>query len=124
MSVVGADTSANDSSPSSRNGEKGSAVVADTPGGEDTLHGEENEQAPKLHAKTYLAVFTVCVIYYAQLVNLVGAGAVRDFLLYTRCIAHVATLRSDSHTCSKPRQLRLRLAGPAKRYGSAPQWSS
>jgi hypothetical protein len=29
-----------------------------------------------LHAKTFLAVFAVCLIYFAQLVNLVGAGAV------------------------------------------------
>ena len=37
---------------------------------------EDIEPARRLHAKAYLAVFTVCLIYYAQLVNLVGAGAV------------------------------------------------
>jgi len=73
MSVADADTSANGSSPSSRNGEKGAGAVAET-----ISRGEENEPVPHLHAKTYLAVFTVTVIYYAQLVNLVGAGAVRD----------------------------------------------
>lgn len=85
MSVAGADTSANGSSPSSRNGEKGARVVAET-----TSRGEENEPVPHLHAKTYLAVFTVTVIYYAQLVNLVGAGAVREPELpppYSNCAA-------------------------------------
>ena len=36
----------------------------------------DNEPVPHLHLKTYLAVFTVCLIYYAQLFNIVGAGAV------------------------------------------------
>ena len=35
-----------------------------------------NEPAPHLHAKTLLAVLAVCTIYFAQLVTLVGAGAV------------------------------------------------
>lgn len=35
-----------------------------------------DEPKPRLHAKTFLAVFAVCLIYFAQLVNLVGAGAV------------------------------------------------
>ena len=35
-----------------------------------------DEPAPRLHAKTFLAVFAVCLIYFAQLVSLVGAGAV------------------------------------------------
>jgi hypothetical protein len=38
--------------------------------------GEENAVRPKLHAKTFLAIFAVCLIYYAQLFNVVGAGAV------------------------------------------------
>lgn len=44
-----------------------------------TLSIREVEKRParRLHAKTYLAIFTVCLIYYVQLVNLVGAGAVR-----------------------------------------------
>lgn len=33
--------------------------------------------APKLHLKTWLTVFAVCLIYFAQLINVVGAGAVR-----------------------------------------------
>jgi len=35
------------------------------------------ELSPQLHAKTFLVVFAVCLIYFAQLVNLVGAGVVR-----------------------------------------------
>lgn len=35
-----------------------------------------DEPKPHLHAKTFLAVFAVCSIYFAQLVTLVGAGAV------------------------------------------------
>lgn len=35
-----------------------------------------NKPTPHLHAKTYLAVAAVCLIYIAQLVCLVGAGAV------------------------------------------------
>ncbi len=56
---------------SSRNGDKDAEVVTAAADA-----GETVAQAPRLHAKTYLAVFTVCLIYYAQLVNLVGAGAV------------------------------------------------
>ncbi len=37
---------------------------------------EEDEPVPHLHAKTYLTVFAVCLIYFAQLINVVGAGAV------------------------------------------------
>ncbi|KAK3694144.1 major facilitator superfamily domain-containing protein [Podospora appendiculata] len=36
---------------------------------------DSDEPAPHLHAKTFLAVLAVCLIYMAQLVNLVGAGA-------------------------------------------------
>ncbi|KAK3395326.1 major facilitator superfamily domain-containing protein [Sordaria brevicollis] len=36
---------------------------------------ESNERVPHLHAKTFLAVFAVCLIYFAQLLTLVGAGA-------------------------------------------------
>jgi hypothetical protein len=35
-----------------------------------------DEPVPHLHSKTFLAVLAVCLIYFAQLVNLVGAGAV------------------------------------------------
>jgi len=38
----------------------------------------DDEPVPHLHAKTFLTVFAVCFIYFAQLVNVVGAGAVSD----------------------------------------------
>ena len=38
------------------------------------------EPVPHLHAKTFLVVFAVCLIYFAQLINVVGAGAVSIFL--------------------------------------------
>ncbi|KAH8682678.1 siderophore iron transporter [Xylariales sp. PMI_506] len=37
--------------------------------------GESGEPVPHLHAKTFLTVFSVCFIYFTQLVNVVGAGA-------------------------------------------------
>lgn len=37
----------------------------------------DSHDGRKLNARTFLAVFAVCLIYFAQLVNLVGAGAVR-----------------------------------------------
>ncbi|KAK4189070.1 major facilitator superfamily domain-containing protein [Podospora australis] len=36
---------------------------------------EPNDPVPHLHARTFLAVFAVCLIYMAQVVSLVGAGA-------------------------------------------------
>jgi hypothetical protein len=47
--------------------------------GENSVDGDEPQ--PKLHAKTFLAVFAVCLIYFAQDFALVGAGAVSsDFV--------------------------------------------
>jgi hypothetical protein len=37
---------------------------------------DHEEPEPRLHAKTWLTVFAVCLIYFAQLINVVGAGAV------------------------------------------------
>jgi len=37
---------------------------------------DQDEPEPHLHAKTWLTVFAVCLIYFAQLINVVGAGAV------------------------------------------------
>ena len=37
----------------------------------------DDEPVATLHAKTYLAVFAVCMIYFVQIYNVVGAGAVR-----------------------------------------------
>lgn len=36
---------------------------------------DDSEPVPHLHAKTFLTVFAVCLIYFAQLINVVGAGA-------------------------------------------------
>uniref|UniRef100_L2FZX6 Siderophore iron transporter n=1 Tax=Colletotrichum fructicola (strain Nara gc5) TaxID=1213859 RepID=L2FZX6_COLFN len=41
---------------------------------------DANEPVPHLHAKTFLTVFAVCVIYFAQLINVVGAGALKQRL--------------------------------------------
>jgi len=35
-----------------------------------------SEPVPRLHAKTFLALFAVCLIYFAQLVSVIGAGVV------------------------------------------------
>ncbi|KAL1845191.1 hypothetical protein VTK73DRAFT_940 [Phialemonium thermophilum] len=36
---------------------------------------ETSDRVPRLHAKTYLVIFTVGLIYFAQLINIVGAGS-------------------------------------------------
>jgi MFS family permease len=41
----------------------------------DNVDSVDDEVAPRLHAKTFLAVLAVGLIYFAQLVTLVGAGA-------------------------------------------------
>jgi hypothetical protein len=43
-----------------------------------------NEPVPRLHAKTFLALFAVCLIYFAQLVSVIGAGVVR-LLSFDKC---------------------------------------
>ncbi len=54
------------------------AVASEKPLAGSYSHSQtsDEEPVPHLHAKTFLAVFSVCLIYFAQLVNLVGAGAV------------------------------------------------
>jgi hypothetical protein len=37
---------------------------------------ENDEAGPHLHAKTFLAVFAVAMIYFSQVLNVVGAGSV------------------------------------------------
>lgn len=45
----------------------------------DTLPISYGEEPPAhLHAKTFLVVFAVFMIYVAQLINIVGLGAVRQ----------------------------------------------
>ncbi|KFY39710.1 hypothetical protein V495_05775 [Pseudogymnoascus sp. VKM F-4514 (FW-929)] len=59
----------------------GDQVVSDTEVDEKTYRDnsasieDHNEPEPRLHAKTWLTVFAVCLIYFAQLINVVGAGA-------------------------------------------------
>jgi hypothetical protein len=43
-----------------------------------SIEDNDGELVPHLHGKTYLTVFAVCLIYFAQLINVVGAGAVRN----------------------------------------------
>lgn len=45
----------------------------------DSSDGME-EEPQKLHAKTYLTVFTMCLVYFAQVLNVVGAGAVSQIV--------------------------------------------
>lgn len=45
----------------------------------DDEHTSDDGNA-RLHGKTILAVSAVCLVYFAQLINLVGAGAVRRSL--------------------------------------------
>lgn len=53
------------------------AVVSDREKGSASDSSESvDEPRPRLHAKTLLAVLAVCTIYFAQLITLVGAGAV------------------------------------------------
>lgn len=42
----------------------------------ESTNQEDEELQPHLHARTFLAVFAVCLIYFAQDFALVGAGAV------------------------------------------------
>jgi hypothetical protein len=44
---------------------------------EAVAEGSSAERKPHLHSKTYLAVVAVCAIYFVQIYNVVGTGAVR-----------------------------------------------
>ncbi len=57
---------------------------------------DDDEPVPHLHAKTFLVVFAVCLIYFAQLVNVVGAGAVS--LMLHNVLRFPDTLRSELKT--------------------------
>lgn len=56
--------------------EKGNSVVEPKAIDEDGQSQADLVHTPHLHAKTFLAVFAVCLIYVAQTFTLVGAGAV------------------------------------------------
>ena len=47
---------------------------------------EKNDEAvPHLHAKTFLIIFAVALIYFTQVLNVVGAGSVGKYqLIYLR----------------------------------------
>lgn len=51
--------------------DKTRAAIHDTP----AVDGND-ETKPHLHAKTYLAVFAVCLVYFCQIYAVVGAGSV------------------------------------------------
>ena len=51
----------------------------------------QNEPKPHLHAKTYLAVFAVCAIYFVQIYNVVGTGAVSPQITYLHILPNPPT---------------------------------
>jgi hypothetical protein len=55
--------------------EKGSPVGGSVGSGSHDAQFSKDPQ-PHLHAKTFFAIFSVCLIYFAQDFALVGAGAV------------------------------------------------
>ena len=42
-------------------------------------HEKNDETVPHLHAKTFLIIFAVALIYFTQVVNVVGAGSVSKY---------------------------------------------
>ncbi|KAK0717444.1 major facilitator superfamily domain-containing protein [Lasiosphaeria miniovina] len=54
---------------------KPTLVTAEGGTGDLSSDSVDDDPIPRLHAKTFLAVFSVCLIYMSQLVCLVGAGA-------------------------------------------------
>ncbi len=75
--------------------------------------GELDEPVPHLHAKTFLTVFAVCLVYFAQLINVVGAGAVCKAWIrfFSSC------KRLTSHDCSMRAISPPSLAAPLTRFG-------
>ncbi len=66
------------------NGSQGEVDALDQENPSETLKTsieDTDEPVPHLHAKTYLTVFAVCLIYFAQVYNVVGAGAVSPIYL-------------------------------------------
>lgn len=79
------------------------------------------EPKPHLHAKTFLAVFAVFGIYFAQVYCLVGAGAVSVTL--PSLSHHPGPLISDwPHSKERPSQPSL-MPRPS-RHGSPGRWPS
>lgn len=59
---------------------------------------EDAEPVAHLHAKTYLTVFAVCLIYFAQLINVVGAGAVSQPFILSNLTDRLARSRYWNRT--------------------------
>ncbi len=79
-------------------GSKPEAVATEEPLVGSSGHSQSSgeEQVPHLHAKTFLAVFAVCLIYFAQVVSLVGAGAVSLCLCSS---SHAVNPQGIANTC-------------------------
>jgi hypothetical protein len=75
----------------------------------DTGSGSEEgpERVAHVHAKTYLTVFAVCMLYFAQLINVVGAGAVSFFTFTFSSRASFTLLFVRYATIGSPSQCRL-----------------
>lgn len=63
--------------------EEKDAIISQTPSSSaivevkgDSSSTNSYEAKPQIHSKTFLAVSAICLIYFAQLITLVGAGAV------------------------------------------------
>ncbi|KAK3366735.1 major facilitator superfamily domain-containing protein [Lasiosphaeria ovina] len=54
---------------------KPTLVTTERATGDSSSDSGDDDLMPRLHAKTFLAVFSVCLIYMSQVVCLVGAGA-------------------------------------------------
>ncbi|RDW81826.1 MFS general substrate transporter-22 [Coleophoma cylindrospora] len=67
--------SKNQGMPAEDNPEKDTIIKDAVASRGESDDGQEDELAPHLHTKTFLAVFSVCLIYFAQDFALVGAGA-------------------------------------------------
>ena len=81
---------------------------------------DETEAIPTLHAKTWFAVFAVCFIYFAQLINVVGAGAVRfgnSALLRAQTGKQPREPHADSSKHSLPRASLPSSAAPQRASG-------
>lgn len=77
------------------------------------------EPKPHLHAKTFLAVFAVFGIYFAQVYCLVGAGAV-SVTLFPSCVSWARQLSDWPH--SKARRSPPNSTPRPSRHGSPGRW--
>lgn len=57
--------------------DKGHATIKEAERHRDGVETEgQSEPQPQIHAKTFLALFAICLIYFSQTFALVGTGAV------------------------------------------------